>query len=443
MTVQNLTPGANAPLSNQAATAVEVVWGPEKIGGADVDVSAFILGEDGKVLGDDYFIFYNQPRSPEGAVQLTAAGARVNTTINLAQLPPQVVKIAFAITIHGQSQFSSAQSLSIAVDGQLRFEPSFQPMTESALILGEIYKRNGQWKFRTVGQGFVGGLGPLATHFGVDIGEPEPAPAPPAPAPPAPAPAPPAPAFAPAPPAPAPPAPAPAPVALPAPAPAPAPSTRPNLTKVSGKVSLAKGQKSVIIEKTPNLVAEVSWRSGTDYDIYALVMTQSGEEIAVATFGAKEPKASGLGGLFSSQKTVPPMMNYNNCVVHRGDIVGTSSALSSEIVDIRPSPDILAIVPVAYSAQSNGTGSFFRYKVALRIDNCQGTEITIDSTNANQNDKIYTCIPGIIYNRPDGLEIEAVELYSQPGSERRPRLTLQPDGRVAIAMDAGPVNDFK
>ncbi len=199
--------------------------------------------------------------------------------------------------------------------------------------------------------------------------------------------------------------------------------------KLQGKIRLSKGDKSVIIEKTPSIAATVSWRSGTDYDIYALVMTKSGKEFAVATFGAKD---------------VPPCMDYGNGAVHhRGDVVGNSSGESVEVIDIRPDTDIVAVVPVAYSAQSNGTGSFYHYKVSLEIDNNQGTVVTLSAENANNKSTIYSCVPGIIYNRPDGLKIEALELYSKPSSEKRPKLTLKEDGTVLVNMDKGPRNDYK
>ena len=211
--------------------------------------------------------------------------------------------------------------------------------------------------------------------------------------------------------------------------------------KQQGQILLKKGNSKVLIKKTPSIVAKVSWRSGTDYDIFALVMTKAGHIHHVATFGATG---------------IPPMMNYGNgAVSHRGDVVGGSSGgflggifsktpdESVEIIDIRPNDDILAVVPVAYSAQSNGTGSFYHYKVSLAIDNQQGDTVTISAENANNNDTVYTCVPGIIYNRPDGIEIEALELYSAPGSELRPSLSLQQNGSIQVQMDFGPSNDYK
>ncbi|MGH9188568.1 MAG: TerD family protein, partial [Acidimicrobiales bacterium] len=81
--------------------------------------------------------------------------------------------------------------------------------------------------------------------------------------------------------------------------------------------------------------------------------------------------------------------------------------------------------------------------VSMTIDNQQGAVVTIAATNAESNDRIYTCVPGIIRNTPEGVVIEAVELYSEPNSENRPKLVLNADDTVRVSMDAGPKNDYK
>lgn len=202
-----------------------------------------------------------------------------------------------------------------------------------------------------------------------------------------------------------------------------------NLEKVSGKVSLTKGQKSVIIDKTPVITATVSWRSGTDYDIYALVFTKNGKQIDVVMFGAKG---------------VPPLKSYNNgAVEHMWDVGRSNASVNTEVIKIRLNNDILAVVPVVYSAQSNGTGSFYRYKVSMSIDNHNGTSVTIAAENANNNDSIYTCVSGILHNTQDGVVISPLELYSKRNSERRPKLRMGKSNLVEVIMDAGPVNDYK
>ncbi len=242
------------------------------------------------------------------------------------------------------------------------------------------------WKVKIVGQGFAGGLDALAPHFGVVIS------------------------------------------AAPLPAPLPQQATKVSLTKVSGKVDLRKGQGSILIDKTPEITATISWKSGTDYDVYALVMLRDGRQIDVATFAATG---------------VPVLMNYKGAVVHAGDITRDSGTEKRETIRIRLSDEILAVVPVCYSAQSNGTGSFARYKVSMAIDNGAGTRVTIPAETASNDDTIYTCVPGIILNTSDGIEIEPLEIYAAPNSERRPKLIKKSDGRVTVLIDEGPQNTYK
>ena len=110
-----------------------------------------------------------------------------------------------------------------------------------------------------------------------------------------------------------------------------------------------------------------------------------------------------------------------------------------EAIEINLNSAILAVVPVVYSAQSNGDGSFRRYQVSMAIDNGSGDTVTIDAGNASDDDAVYSCVPGIIINDPDGVRIQFLELYSEPGSEERPVI----GGDLIVEMDAGPVNAFK
>lgn len=202
-----------------------------------------------------------------------------------------------------------------------------------------------------------------------------------------------------------------------------------NLEKVKGNVSLTKGQKPVIIDKTPEITATVSWQTGTDYDIYALVYTKDGQQIDVAMFGAKN---------------TPPLRSFHNGVVeHMGDVGRDAGSTKTEVIKLRLNNNVLAVVPVVYSAQSNGTGSFYRYKVSMSIDNHNGTSVTIFAKNANNNDRIYSCVPGILHNTPDGVIINPLELYSEPNSERRPKLKMGSSNMVEVLMDKGPINDYK
>lgn len=208
--------------------------------------------------------------------------------------------------------------------------------------------------------------------------------------------------------------------------PAPGAPSGVDLGKKSGAISLAKGAR-VTIEKTPTIKAVAKWSSLTDYDLYALVLTKDGVVHTVSTFGTADQPHSYSESILSG------------AVKHLGDVGRQSDGAAQEIIEIKLTPDILAVVPVAYSAQSNGTGSFRRYKVDLGIDNGSGTQVSISSANAERNDKIYSVAIGIIRNTADGVQIEALEAYSRPNSENRP--VLLPDGTVQ--MDAGPKNAYK
>ncbi|WP_312933324.1 TerD family protein, partial [Pseudomonas sp.] len=169
-----LTPGANAALAT-GMTRVEVLY--SAIAGADIDVSAFALAASGKVRSDDDMCFYGQPSVLAGAVQLAeSAAGRAVFSIDLSRLDAAIEKIALTATIHeNKATFARVASLGMTLSGGLEAQIPTAGMNETALILGELYRRQGAWKFRCVGQGFAGGLAPLATHFGVDVAAPEPA----------------------------------------------------------------------------------------------------------------------------------------------------------------------------------------------------------------------------------------------------------------------------
>ncbi|MBD2783326.1 TerD family protein [Xenorhabdus sp. DI] len=171
----NLTPGGNAPVANQTLTV-------RVLSGSAVDVSAFRLYADGKVKGDPDMVFYGQPVNDDNTVRLTGGNINTAFSVNLPALSQDVQKVAFTATCDGHQTISNLRNLSIRVELNssviLQGEVEVQGRSEAALILGELYRRNGEWKFRFIAQGFNGGLKPLAEHFGVDIIDDNPAPAP-------------------------------------------------------------------------------------------------------------------------------------------------------------------------------------------------------------------------------------------------------------------------
>ncbi|MEZ2686100.1 TerD family protein [Proteus vulgaris] len=172
----NMTPGGNVPVPNQ--TLIVRVQS-----GAPVDASAFRLYASGKVNGDADMVFYGQAASDDRTIIYATAGNSTSFTVDLTRLRPDVEKIAFTATCDGQQTIANLQRLSIQVDANNEVVANgnveINGRSEAALILGELYRRNGSWKFRFIAQGFNGGLKPLAEHFGVDIADPEPTPVPP------------------------------------------------------------------------------------------------------------------------------------------------------------------------------------------------------------------------------------------------------------------------
>jgi len=189
----SLSKGGNVSLSKEAPglTVIDVGLGWDARvtdgSGFDLDASVFLLNEGGKVRSDADFIFYNNKTSADGSVvhqgdNLTGSGDGDDEVvlIDLSKVPADVIKVAFSVTIHEaevrKQNFGQVGNAYIRVvnkaDGKeiARYDLSEDYSTETAMIFGEIYRNSGEWKFKAIGQGFAGGLGPLAKNFGVNIG---------------------------------------------------------------------------------------------------------------------------------------------------------------------------------------------------------------------------------------------------------------------------------
>ena len=261
--------GANTSIgTGKVEVAVELDPGP----GAAADVSAYLLGESGKVRGDHDMVFFNQPEGGGGSVRLAAG----RFDIDLDRVPSEVARIVFCVTIdqgEGRQSLSALRSASIEVvrGGVVAagFRPDLAGAPEAAMTFGELYRRGGEWKFRAVGQGFNGGLAPLARSFGIDVADEPVAPPPP---------------------------PAPPPSAPPSPSPPPAAPPRPvNLSKVS----LEKKGQTVSLEKRGTsfgqIVINLNWSRGkrgffssagaVDLDLGCLLEMQDGRKSVVQALG--------------------------------------------------------------------------------------------------------------------------------------------------------------
>lgn len=189
----SLSKGGNVSLSKEAPGLSEVVvglgWDPRATDGSefDLDASVFITGDTGKVLNDGSFIFYNNKTSADGTVEHQGdnrsgqgEGDDEQVVVKLNGLGAEVKKLVFAVTIHDaenrKQSFGQVANAYIRVldkaDGKeiARYDLSEDASTETAMIFGELYRHNDEFKFKAIGQGFAGGLKPLAEAHGVSIG---------------------------------------------------------------------------------------------------------------------------------------------------------------------------------------------------------------------------------------------------------------------------------
>lgn len=175
--------GQKAPLfSNGANNAVKACFGWNTTNAqCDVDVSAFLLGADGKILGDDWFVFYGQPQSPDNSTlfQSTVSSDREAVCIDFLKLNPHVQKIVFVLTIN--EAFEKRLHFGMLKDAYIRIltpdgrkELVSYQMTEYysnviSMMIGELYQYNGVWKFNAVGNGVAKDLAGLCTLYGVQV----------------------------------------------------------------------------------------------------------------------------------------------------------------------------------------------------------------------------------------------------------------------------------
>ena len=188
----SLSKGGNVNLSKEAPGLTHIKiglgWDARATDGAafDLDAVGFLLKADGKVVSDNSFIFYNNKTSECGSVihlgdNQTGEGEGDDeaVTVDLVKVPSDVDKFVVAVTIHeaetrnqnfGQVSNAFVRVLNDANNSEIaRYDLSEDASIETAMIFGELYRHGSDWKFRAVGQGFAGGLGPLASSYGVSV----------------------------------------------------------------------------------------------------------------------------------------------------------------------------------------------------------------------------------------------------------------------------------
>lgn len=155
-------------------------------GDFDLDAAAFLLTDAGKISKSEDFVFYGNLKHPSGGVEhmgdnLTGAGDGDDEQIkiNLSMVPESISKVAFTATIYEpearRQNFGQVNNAYIRIFNEetgeelLRYDLGEDFSIETAVVFGELYKNNGEWKFNAIGSGYQGGLGALCANFGVDV----------------------------------------------------------------------------------------------------------------------------------------------------------------------------------------------------------------------------------------------------------------------------------
>jgi tellurium resistance protein TerD len=188
----NLQKGQNVSLSKEAPGMNEIHaglgWDTQQFAGADfdLDVVLFLTGANGKAISDSHMVFYNNLTSPDGSVvhsgdNRTGEGDGDDEVVdlNLGGVDAGVQKIVFAVTIHDgaarKQNFGQVQNAFIRLvdksNGQemIRYDLSEDFSVETALIVSELYRKDGEWKFKAIGQGFADGLVGLCRFYGLNV----------------------------------------------------------------------------------------------------------------------------------------------------------------------------------------------------------------------------------------------------------------------------------
>lgn len=376
----------------------------------DVNLTAFLVTDSGKVLDDSGMVFFNAPVHASGAATFSdpvTAGGTVSHSIrfDLARLPAGISKIAITLTQDdGSAGFAEVQALQAQVTTGtqvLELAPGAFS-AETGIIVLELYVRNDQVKARSVWQGFASGLAGLCGLYGIDVEEPEPA----------------------------------------APAPAPAPAPAVNITKsvitldkpgATHKVTLDKGPSAPrAIRVSATWIDNGDGRDNDDLDLRIGILRPDGKMSII-----QAPEKRGAFDLYPF-------------VFHTGDVVQASASQpAQETVEINP--DIsrqlggkVALVCSVYSAVNNGNVSVASLKPRMRMEyGDQVVECAFDFPDGKKgffgrkvSSGIYTYVIGLIEIDQDHIVLSPSGVTSERGSEATPWLTWN-NGSVLLTMD-GP-----
>ncbi|MFJ9750459.1 TerD family protein [Streptomyces chartreusis] len=399
--------------------------------GGTVDLSALLVAADGKVRSDDDLVFYNQPSAESDAVRHVAADAAGGERIEVdpAALPADVDRVVLVGSCDpddASRTFREVKDVLIRASQSgaepVHFRPP--PLTdgERAVLLVEFYRRGEGWKLRAIGQGYDNGLAGLATDFGIEVAQEEPAEEPVEEAP------------------------------MPA-APAPMSLRKPPL----GTISLDKGsQVSMSLDKADRelvVTATLEWdggsdqrrRKGADLDLYALFVPAAkavrGEQPPGSLRTRKKGPAAAPDTGTAKKGKGADVVYYkrlgslkNRPFVH---LDGDSRVPGRETLRIVRPDEQGYVLLCAYSALSNGFGSFRSFGAKVVVTDDRGSTVTVPLFE-NTRTRYWVAIALVDFTSPDGAAVQHIEAYSARMTERRP--VLHTDG--TIEMNAGPV-EFK
>jgi len=188
----SLSKGGNVSLTKEAPGMTRAViglgWDANSFTGSefDLDAQAIMVGANGKVPNDGYFVFFNQLKSPEGSVEHTGdnrtgegEGDDEAINVDLSAVPAEIEKVVFTVAIYdadtrkqsfGQVRNGFIRVVNADTKAEVaRYDLTEDASTETAMVFGELYRSGSDWKFRAVGQGYANGLRGIATDFGVSV----------------------------------------------------------------------------------------------------------------------------------------------------------------------------------------------------------------------------------------------------------------------------------
>lgn len=357
-------------------------------GGPALDYSCFGLDAQGKLSDERYMSFFNQPETPCGGVLFAPTGDGADFLFTLGQLPAGIDRLVITATIDGAGTFSQIADgrLQCLVGGQETASLAFARADfsdERAVMLLEIYRKDGAWRLAATVQGFNGGLAALISHFGGAVADDNPVPGPAA-----------------------------------EPAPAAAPPAKVTLSKAgqSQKISLDKAAN-----RPKKIVVKATWQDNgddsadnDDLDLRVGILLPNGQMRLVS--------APGFAGDF----------NAAPFVLHLGDVTKASAkARATEVVEVNPNIAAsyggrVALVFSVYSAVANGAVSISSLRPQMRLeygDQLIETQLSFkDCDEDGDYDDGYTYVLGTALIDDANILLEPSGVFSESGSESTPWL---------------------